>query len=93
MIASADSPEDLQVSITPLDEHGNPDESKRVGTDTDGVPRPIPSSVDIPRERGRLVIPMYQLVSSARSGTVKEHRVTCTHQGAPVLETVFVLQH
>jgi len=93
VIASADSPEDLQVTMTTLDEHGNPDESKRVGTGSGGVPPPIPNSVALPGKSGRLVVPMYQLAASARAGTVKERRITCTHQGEPVLETVFVLQH
>jgi hypothetical protein len=93
IIASADSPEDLQVSMTTLDEHGNPDESKRVGSSTGTTPAPIPSSVDLPAQNGRLIVPMYQLAASAKPGTVKERRVTCTHKGEPVLETVFVLQH
>jgi len=92
VIASADSPEDLQVSMTTLDEHGNPDESKRVGS-TGSEPPPIPHSVDIAASSGRLFIPMYQLVSSSTSGTVKTRRLTCTHRGDPVLETVFVLHH
>jgi hypothetical protein len=93
VIASADSPEDLQISITPLDEHGNPDESKRVGTTGGGQPVPIPHSVDIPAASGRLFIPMYQLASSSQPGTVKTRRLTCTHRDQPVFETVFVLQH
>jgi len=93
VIASADSPEDLQVSMTTLDENGNPDESKRVGSGSGKGPAPIPSSVDLPAANGRLIVPMYQLASSAKRGTVKERRVSCTHKGEPVLETVFVLQH
>ena len=76
-----------------LDEQGNPDESTRTGTGAGGTPPPIPASVDLPREAGRLVIPMYELAAGAKAGTVKERRVTCTHRGEPVLETVFVLQH
>jgi len=93
VIASADSPEDLQISMTTLDEHGNPDESKRVGSVPGSGPAPIPSSVDLPAESGRLFVPMYQLASSSKPGTVKERRVRCTHNGEPVLEMVFVLQH
>lgn len=93
VIASADSPEDLQVSITPLDEHGNPVESERVGTTATDQAPPIPHSVDIPASSGRLFIPMYQLASSSNPGTVKTRRLTCTHRDQPVLETVFVLQH
>jgi len=92
IVASADSPEDVQISMAPLDENGNPIESQRVGsTPTDG-PAPIPSSVDIPAERGHLFVPMYQLTANSKAGVVKERRVTCTHKGEPVLETVFVLQ-
>lgn len=93
VIASADSPEDLQISMTTLDEQGNPDESKRVGSTAGNAPPPIPHSVAVPAASGRLVIPMYQLVGSAEPGTLKTRRVTCTQQGAPVLETVFALQH
>jgi hypothetical protein len=92
VIASADSPEDLQVSITPLDENGNPIESQRVGSDPRDGPAPIPRSIDLPAANGHLFVPMYQLVASSTPGVVKERRVTCTHGGDPVLETVFVLQ-
>ncbi len=92
VIASADSPEDLQVSITPLDEHGNPIESQRVGSEPLDGPAPIPRTVDLPAASGHLFVPMYQLASSSRPGVVKERRVTCTHKGEPVLETIFVLQ-
>ena len=93
VIASADSPEDLQISMTTLDADGNPDESKRVGSTAGKGPAPIPSSVDLPAANGRLIVPMYQLATSAKPGTVKERRVTCSHKGEPVIETVFVLQH
>ena len=92
VIASADSPEDLQVSITPLDENGNPIESQRVGSEPLDGPAPIPRSVDLPAASGHLFIPMYQLASRSQPGVVKERRITCTHKGEPVLETVFVLQ-
>jgi hypothetical protein len=93
VIASGDSPEDVQVSITPLDEHGNPVESQRVGSEPRDAPPPIPRNVDLPAESGHLFVPMYQLVSSSRPGTVKERWVACTHRSEPVLETIFVLQH
>ncbi|MEH6592684.1 MAG: hypothetical protein V7746_20625 [Halioglobus sp.] len=93
VIASADSPEDLQVSMTTLDEHGNPDESKRVGSGVGDAPAPIPSSVELPAGSGHLIVPMFQLAANSKSGTAKERRITCTHKGEPVLETVFVLQH
>ena len=91
VVASADSPEDLQVSMAPLDEQGRPIESKRVGsTPRDGL-APIPHSVDLSAERGHLFVPMYQLADGLSAGEVKERRLRCTHNGAPVLETVFRL--
>ncbi len=92
VIASADSPEDIQISMTPLDENGNPIESQRVGSTATNGPAPIPSSVAIPAKSGHLFVPMYQLAANMEPGMVKERRVTCTHKGQPVLETVFVLQ-
>jgi hypothetical protein len=92
VIASADSPEDVQISMTVFDENGNPDESKRVGSEPSNGPAPIPRSIDLPAVSGHLVVPMYQLAASSKPGVVKERRVTCTHKGQPVLETIFVLQ-
>jgi hypothetical protein len=91
VLASGDSPEDVQVSITPLDENGNPIESQRVGsTPKDGLP-PIPNRVDLPAKSGHLFVPMYQLADGLAAGQVKERRVRCTHKGAPVLDTTFRL--
>ena len=67
VIASGDSPEDVQVSITLLDENGNPIESQRVGSETGDASALIPRSVDLPGERGHLLVLMYQLVASARA--------------------------
>ena len=69
------------------------DEEERVGTGSGGVPAPIPNSAALSDKSGCLVLPMYQLASGVEAGTVKERRITCTHQGDPVLETVFSLQH
>jgi hypothetical protein len=91
VIASGDSPEDVQISMTVLDENGNPDESKRVGSEPSNGPAPIPRSIDLPALSGHLFVPMYQLAASSKPGTVKERRITCTHKGQPVLETIFVL--
>jgi hypothetical protein len=92
VIASADSPEDLNVSMAPLDADGNPIESQRVGTTPrDGLP-PIPRSIELPAPSGHLFVPMYQLSDGMPSGQVKERRIRCTHKGAPVLDTVFRLQ-
>jgi hypothetical protein len=92
VIASADSPEDIQISMTPLDENGNPIESQRVGSDPLDGPPPIPRTIDLPAVSGHLFVPMYQLASSSSPGVVKERRITCSHKGNPVLETIFVLQ-
>ncbi len=92
VIASGDSPEDVAVSFTPFDENGNPIESQRVSSEPSDGPAPIPRSVALPAASGHLVVPMYQLASSSKPGVVKERRVTCTHKGAPVLVTVFVLR-
>lgn len=91
VVASADSPEDLNVSMAPLDEQGRPIESQRVGSTPHNAPPPIPHSVDLPAERGHLFVPMYQLADGMDAGEVKERRVQCTHRGSPVLETVFRL--
>lgn len=83
VIASADSPEDIQISMTTLDEQGNPEESKRVGSTVGSSPPPIPHSVEVPATSGRLVIPMYQLAAAEQAGTVKTRRVTCTQGASP----------
>jgi len=91
VLASGDSPEDVNVSIAPLDEQGRPIESQRVGsTPSNGLP-PIPRTVDIPAAKGHLFVPMYQLTEGMQPGEVKERRVRCTHKGEPVLETLFRL--
>jgi len=91
VLASGDSPEDVNVTITPHDEDGNPIESQRIGTGQGGGPPPIPRSVDLPAANGHLFVPMYQMADGSNSGQVKERRVRCTHKGAPVLETTFRL--
>ena len=92
VIASADSPEDVNVSMAPLGEDGKPIESQRVGTTAGDGPPPIPRSIDLPAKSGHLFVPMYQLADGMPSGQVKERRIRCTHKGAPVLDTVFRLQ-
>ncbi len=92
VLASADSPEDVNVSMAPLGPDGKPIESQRVGTTPrDGLP-PIPRTIDLPASSGHLFVPMYQLSDGMQSGQVKERRIRCTHKGAPVLDTVFRLQ-
>ncbi|MEZ5558132.1 MAG: hypothetical protein R3E86_06225 [Pseudomonadales bacterium] len=92
VLASADSPEDVSISMVPLDENGNPIESQRVGSEPANGPAPIPRTVSLPAERGHLFVPMYQLADDSMSGGNKERKIRCTHKGAPVLETVFFLQ-
>ena len=72
VIASADSPEDVQISMTVADENGN---TTTVGSEPANGPAPIPSSVALPAANGHLVVPMYQLASSSKPGVVKERRV------------------
>ena len=93
VVSSADSPEDVQIKITPFDDDGNPIESQSVGNDLPGRSRPIPSRVDVPATSGHLFVPMYELTSAAKPGQIKERRIRCTHQGTPVLETVVRLRH
>ena len=92
VIASADSPEDVQITMTVFDENGNPDATRSVSSEPSNGPAPVPRSINLPTSNGHLFVPMYQLASSSAPGVVKERRVTCTHKGQPVLETIFVLQ-
>lgn len=92
IIASGDSPEDVQITMTPFDENGKPIESQRVGSEPSNGPAPIPRTIALPTVNGHLFVPMYQLASSSKPGEVKERRVTCTHKDEQVLETIFVLR-
>jgi len=92
VLASGDSPDDVDVTFTPYDEQGNPDPSRAVGTRAGNGPPPVPRSVDLPGASGHLFVPMYQLKSNLNRGEVKERKIRCTHKGAPVLETVFRLE-
>ena len=90
VLKSADTPEDVQISMAPLDEAGNPIESQRVGSSTDSVPS-VPRSITLPAANGRLLVPMYQLADFGdTSDRVREIR--CTHNGWPVFEVTFQLQ-
>jgi len=91
VLASGDSPEDVNVSMAPLDEDGNPIESQRIGTGYGDAPSPIPHSVDLPASSGHLFVPMYEMAGGSNSADVKQRRVRCTHKGDPVLETTFRL--
>ena len=89
VIASADSPEDVQITMTVTDENGI---TRTAGSEPTNGPAPIPSTITLPASSGHLFVPMYQLAASTQPGVVKERRVTCTHKGEPVLVTAFVLQ-
>lgn len=90
VLKSADTPEDVRVSVAPLDEHGNPIESQRVGTTYTG-PASVPRSVDIPAVSGHMVVPMYQLVDVPDKDN-RVRQIRCSHKGQPVLEVAFQLQ-
>lgn len=90
VLKSADTPEDVQISMAPLDEHGNPIESQRVGSTYEG-PASVPRTVAIPAVSGRLLVPMYQLVGISSPPTARQIR--CAHKGQPVLEVAFQLQY
>ena len=90
ILKSADTPEDVQISVTPLDENGNPIESQRVGNTYSG-PASVPRTVSLPGPKGHLVVPMYQLAGS-KSPPLERH-VRCSHNGSPVLEVTFQLQY
>ena len=91
VLASADSAEDVNISMTPLDENGNPIESQRVGSQPADGPPPIPSRVELPAASGHLFVPMYQLADAMQPGESKERRVICKYKGNPALETTFRL--
>lgn len=90
VLKSADTPEDVQITMAPLDEHGNPIESQRVGSTYEG-PASVPRTVEIPAANGRIVVPMYQLADIPNKDT-RVREVRCTHKGLPVFETTFQLQ-
>lgn len=90
VLASADSPEDVQISMVPFGPDGKPIESQRVGSTPAEGPPPVPSSIALPAASGHLFVPMYQLANASNSGS-KERKITCTHKGTPVLEMVFHL--
>lgn len=90
--ASADSTEDLDVTITPLDKEGSPVEAQRFGSQPSEGPPPVPRTINLSASSGHLVIPMYQTLKGMTPGETKEKRVTCSHKDTPVLEAVFRLR-
>lgn len=90
VLQSADTPEDVQITMTPLDENGNPIASETVGNQYAG-PASVPRTVSIPSSSGRLVVPMYQLTGISDPPT--ERQIRCSHKGVPVLEVAFTLAY
>ena len=87
---SADTPEDVQITVTPHDEHGNPIPSQAVGNTYEG-PASVPRTMPIPAPSGHMVVPMYQLMGINNPPTSRQIR--CSHKGIPVLEVAFQLQY
>lgn len=90
VLASADSPEDVQVSMAPLGPDGKPIESQRVGSVAREGPPPVPDRVDLPGASGHVFVPLYQLATGS-SSSVREKRISCSHKGVPVVEAIFRL--
>jgi len=89
VVQSADSPEDVKISMAPLGPDGKPIESQRVGSGDPSAPPEVPRSVPVPAARGHLVIPMYESAPAAPIGRTTVKQVRCSHQGQPVFETTF----
>lgn len=92
VVASADSPEEVEVSITPLGPDGKPDESRRVGSQPGSAPRAVPRTVGLDAPAGRLVVPLHELARQNGPARVEEREIRCSHKGAPVLETTVRLR-
>ena len=91
VVNSADSPEDVQISMAPLGPDGQPIESQRVGSTGQSGPPPVPRSVDLTASSGHLLVPMYQVADPHPSQPLVR-KIRCTHKGLPVLETTFRLR-
>jgi len=89
VVASADSPEDVRVSMAPLGADGRPIEAQRVGNLEAGPPS-APRRIALEAASGHLVVPMYQLSDGAGAGPLTRE-IRCSHRGTPVLETTFRL--
>lgn len=90
VVESADTPEDVRLTMAPLGPDGKPIESQRVGTGPEAGPPSSPRVVSIPSTSGHLVVPMYQLADGAGDGP-RVREIRCSHKGRPVLETTFRL--
>lgn len=91
VVASADSPQDVKVSMAPLGTDGKPIESERVGSSPRSAPPPVPRSIDLPAASGHLVVPMYELADGSGGGAPRVREIRCSHNGVPVLEASFRL--
>lgn len=92
VVASADSPEEVEVSFTPFGPDGEPIESQRVGSQPGSAPRAVPRAVDLDAPAGRLFLPLHELARRSGEARVEEREIRCTHKGAPVLETTVRLR-
>ncbi|MBT8040892.1 MAG: hypothetical protein HKO85_08205 [Xanthomonadales bacterium] len=90
ILKSADTPEDVRITVTPMDEHGNPIKSQSIGNQYTG-PASVPRTVVIPSAEGHMVVPMYQLMETTNPPEAR--MVRCSHKGIPVLEVAFQLQY
>jgi hypothetical protein len=91
VVASAESPEDVRISMAPLGPDGKPIEEQRVGNTSGSGPPRVPKTVPLTSASGHLVVPMYELASDQPTGSVTEREVRCSHGGVPVFETTFRL--
>lgn len=92
VVASADSPEEVEFSFAPFGPDGKPIESQRVGSQSGSAPRAVPRTVGLDAASGRLVVPLHELAGSPGPPRVEEREIRCTHRGVPVLETTVRLR-
>lgn len=91
VVASAERPEDVEISMAPLGPDGKPDESRRVGSGPRAGQPPVPPTVELPGASGHLLVPMYQFADGSASASTLVREVRCSHKGTPVLEATFEL--
>jgi len=92
VVASADSPEEVEVSFTPFGPDGKPIESQRVGSQPGSAPRAVPRTVGLEAPAGRLVVPLHEPAGASGVPRVEEREIRCSHKGAPVLEATVRLR-
>ena len=75
VVQSADTPDEVGISITPLGPDGKPVEEKRVDIGNPDAPPRVPPTVELPGSRGHLVVPMYEVADQPGVTKVKEVRL------------------